>query len=160
MVRKKPASRTFFRPFGAECIKLYHEGVQWRDSSGSLQNSRVIFPALIGDAPARALPAHFSQFNGSYGCGKCLHPGERIAQGAGTAQVYPLRYPLPSCRSHEQTLKFAIEADSANSGPVFGVKGLSWLYQIPMFDIVCGIVPEIMHCVFLGVCRQFQTMYQ
>ena len=119
----------------------------------------MIFPDLVADAPARALMACFSQFNGKNGCGKCLHTGERVVQGAGTAQVYPLDHPLPQYRTHEQSLDFAIMAETEKTGSVSGVKGLSLLYSIPKFNIVTGVLPEIMHALYLGVCRQFESLW-
>lgn len=64
----------------------------------------------ICDAAARPIVRCSTQFNGSYGCGLCLHPGERVAKGRGYVRVYPLvaREDFgDGLRSHEQTLKHA-----------------------------------------------------
>jgi hypothetical protein len=47
----------------------------------------------------------------------------------------------------------AEEADHKGK-PVFGVEGVTSLYSIPNFDLVRGLVPEIMHGLFLGVNQQ------
>jgi len=42
---------------------------------------------------------------------------------------------------------------------VSGVKGLSLLYSIPKFNIVTGVLPEIMQAIYFGVCRQFESLW-
>lgn len=36
---------------------------------------------------------------------------------------------------------------------VFGVKGPSWLANIPQFDLIRGMSFDYMHCVLLVICR-------
>ncbi|KAL7296833.1 hypothetical protein TKK_0010229 [Trichogramma kaykai] len=43
--------------------------------------------------------------------------------------------------------------------PVMGVKKPSALINLPKFDIVRGFVPDSLHCIFLGICRQFATYW-
>ena len=38
-------------------------------------NSKVSFPILVADAPARAMLTNLKQFNGCYGGGYCKHEG-------------------------------------------------------------------------------------
>ena len=53
-----------------------HIGFKWLDKpSNIVRISRVLFPIAIADAPARAMLLNFMQFNGSYGCHYCEHPG-------------------------------------------------------------------------------------
>ena len=48
---------------------------------------------------------------------------------------------------------------TASGKPVQGVKGASLLCLLPNFDIVGSFIPDYMHCVLLGVVRQFITIW-
>ena len=97
------------------------------------------------------------QYNGHYGCGYCCHPGERTQKGSGTVQIYPLKS-LFANRTHHTTLQHAEQA-TASAKPVQGVKGASLLSLLPNFDIIRSFVPDYMHCVLLGVVRQFINIW-
>lgn len=61
----------------------------------------------VCDSVARPLVQCTTQFNGNYGCGLCLHPGESIEKGRGFARVYPVingEFFGEGLRSHKQTL--------------------------------------------------------
>ena len=118
---------------------------------------RVNATLCICDAPARAMLQCFSQFNGHFGCGFCYHPGERVQKGSGSVHVYPMTtlYPL---RTSHKTLQQAEQAVLSKQ-TVQGVKGASMLNLLPNFDIVCCVVPDYMHCVLLGVVRQFVGLW-
>lgn len=50
--------------------------------------------------------------------------------------------------------------EAARKGvPVQGFKGPSPLINLPGFDIVWGFTPDYMHCVLLGVARQFTELW-
>ncbi|EFX66177.1 hypothetical protein DAPPUDRAFT_263574 [Daphnia pulex] len=104
---EKPNVDTFLEPFIIQARRLSKKGFQWKDSSGRNHISKVAFPLLVADAPARAMLTNFMQYNGSYGCGFCEHEGKRVAKGDGTVQVYPLVHPLPPNRSHEKSYEQA-----------------------------------------------------
>lgn len=42
--------------------------------------------------------------------------------------------------------------------PVTGVKGISALITLPLFDISKGVIVESMHAVYLGVVKQHMTL--
>lgn len=42
---------------------------------------------------------------------------------------------------------------------MLGIKGPSPVADLPNFDIINGMVPDYMHCVLLGVCRQIATLW-
>jgi len=95
--RVKPCATAFLQPFVSEITDLYNNGFTFVRSSGGHERTINVSATLcICDAPARAMLQDFVQFNGHYGCGFCLHPGERIQKGSGTVQVYALNqiYPL------------------------------------------------------------------
>ncbi|KAH0549710.1 hypothetical protein KQX54_012865 [Cotesia glomerata] len=54
-------------------------------------------------------------------------------------------------RTHAGTVKHAATQDK-------GIKSESVLLKIPKFDIILGIYVDWMHCVALGVCRQFARL--
>lgn len=91
-----------------------------------------------------------SQFNAKYGCDWCLHEGKYF-QGS---MRYPFQIPLPKCRDHDTTIKYAAEA--VNTGKrVFGIKTASPLLNLKKFDIIEGFTPDYMHCYAAGVVKQF-----
>jgi len=97
-----------------------------------------------------------TQFNGVNGCDKCLNPGFRVRKGRGTVHVYDSNsYPV---RKHQTLLENATLAIEIGS-PVFGIKGPSILNLIPCWDSVTEMVPDYMHCVLLGVVKQFLKMW-
>lgn len=55
-------------------------------------------------------------------------------------------------RSHAETLEFAEFSEK-------GIKRRSTLCDIPGFDIIRNIDVDWMHCVALGVCRQFLKLW-
>jgi len=156
--RVKPCAVTFLQPFVTEITDLYRNGFTFFNRLTNEEQVLYVNADLcICDAPARAMLQEFSQFNGKYGCGFCCHPGQRVEKGSGTVQVYPMNtlYPL---RSHSKTLEYAEQASRIGK-PVQGVKGASLLTLLPSFDIVRCFVPEYMHCVLLGVVRQFVNLW-
>lgn len=60
---------------------------------------------------------------------------------------------LPKVTQHTGFVQAALQPSSDN--PVSGVKGVSPLLFVPMFDIVTGFVPDYLHCVLLRVVRMF-----
>lgn len=121
-----------------------------------------------------------SQFNGTYGCPYCLHPGETVKTSErGHTRAYPfhirghqnaeggkqtnLTARTVEKRTHEQTLLFAKEADnlkgSGKDSVVKGVKGMTWSMVLPGFDIINGVTIDYMHCVLLGITKMLLTLW-
>ncbi|XP_040064782.1 uncharacterized protein LOC120838785 [Ixodes scapularis] len=89
-------------------------------------------------------------FNGYCGCNWCLHPGIYI----GGSVKCPVQEVDPEERTDAQMcsdMEFVLETGTV----VRGVKSVSPLINLEHFNIVWGFVPEYMHCVLLGVVRQF-----
>ena len=96
----------------------------------------------------------FVQFNGYYGCPWCLHTGEYIAHNTGGAVKYPLLDEIPERRSEEGTLIHIQETiDTGNRS--YGVKKATPLLLLNKFNIIDGFVPDAMHCIDLGIAKQF-----
>ena len=137
-----------------------HIGFKWLDKpSNIVRISRVLFPISIADAPARAMLLNFMQFNGSYGCHYCEHPGLSVMKGDGHVRVFPIKFPIPPLRDSKTTLLHAVAAINNDGKHVCGVKGFSILSLIPKFDLITGTIPDIMHCVFLGIVKQFLAIW-
>lgn len=111
---------------------------------------RVALLCTTLDLPARAAVLNFIQFNGYWGCCRCLQKGTRVE----STHTYPYieDNPCGPPRSHKKSCEdagIAMEKDTN----VEGVKGPSWLSVVPCFDLIKGTSVDYMHCVLLGVCR-------
>jgi len=154
----KPKMNCFLTPMVDELVRLKHDGLTWTAPSGSVVKTVINLDLIVADSVARPLLQNFKQFNGTYGCGFCMHKGSLVQKGVGYVRTYPVGNALPQRRLHSQSLQFAAHADECGS-PVFGVKGVTPLYQIPDFNIVTGFNPEYMHSVLLGVVRQLVNLW-
>lgn len=153
---QKPRIDTFLKPFVDECRDLVKNPLQWIDSTGICRISRVFTLVCSSDAIARTILRNCKQFNGKFGCDWCLHPGEVVEKGRGFVRSYFYREHAE--RTHIQFKNDATEAYHTKS-TIHGVKGLSILLLLPKFDIVSGFIPDYMHCVLLGVCRQMMGLW-
>ena len=143
----KPAMHTYLEPFAIALRDLETTGIQVQPSS-SLTPITVKVLLLLGtcDKPAKCMVQNFTQFNGEYGCSRCLNPGNNIKTGKrGHAHVYPFETNT-SLRTHEHTKDCAKQAKDSGQA-VYGVKGLSWLSTLPTFDLVRGTMIDYMHAV-------------
>lgn len=158
---KPRRSDTLLRCFVEETIRLEDVGVIWKDSNGLERVSKVRFTTLVADGTARPFLTRSMQFNGKCGCGHCEHEGIEVKKGRGRVRVYPIRIPLPPDRTHSQNLEYADAATNNNpaGAPVRGVKGPTWLYLVPSFDVVDGLIPDSMHAVFIGIVGQFLKLW-
>ncbi|XP_067333535.1 uncharacterized protein [Channa argus] len=155
---EKPNMNTFLKPFVDECCDLACHPFQWRDSSGSLHSSKVFVLVCSSDAVARPLLRNCKQFNGEYGCDWCLHPGTMVRKGNGFMRCYQYDETKQIPRSNEMFRENAEQAQILST-PKNGVKGLSLLCMLPLFDIALGFVPEYMHSVLLGVSKQVMSLW-
>lgn len=136
---------------------LSTQGFIWQNPITNTQvTSRAFLLTSACDAAARPRLKNSIQFNGKFGCDWCLHPGEMLEKGAGMVRVYPFGVPEPEPRTQD---KWEDDATAANSTPVNGVRGPCQLLFLPLFNIVKGFVPDYMHCVLLGVVRQWATLW-
>ncbi|XP_071855403.1 uncharacterized protein [Apostichopus japonicus] len=148
----KPRMDMFLRPFVEELRKLGTDGIVWKNKHG-----RVYSAVSSCDAVARCALQNIHQFNGSHGCGLCLHEGVSVNRGHGVTRVYPVEGRVER-RTKEGTLQNAKEA--VETGKIVkGVKGPSILCLLPRFNAIDGCVPDYMHSVILGVVRQFGKLW-
>ena len=150
---RKPAMNTFLKPFVEECKHLEDHGFTIQHD---LQPRKVFAMVLSADAPARAIVKNCKQFNGQHGCDWCEFPGETMNNGGPPTRYYPYRGP-PRMRSATKQLQYALKSTDKNE-VVKGVKGASVISMLPSFDPVRGVAVDFMHCVCLGVMRQFVNL--
>ncbi|CAG5075422.1 Protein of unknown function [Cotesia congregata] len=108
----KPKSMNgYLKPFVDEATKLFNKGFKYV-YTGQEYKKYVVILMGVCDSVARPILRCSTQFNGEYGCGLCLHPGESIAKGRGHARVYPIvngNALGEGLRSHRETLRHAEE---------------------------------------------------
>ncbi|CAN8006934.1 unnamed protein product [Ixodes hexagonus] len=121
---------------------------------GKTETFRAFCICSAVDSVARAPMQGIMQFNGYYGCNWCLHPGIRV----GSSLKYPVQTIDPEERTDEQMFDDMQEALETGT-VVRGVKTVSPLINLEHFSIVWGFVPDYMHCVLLGVARQFMEYW-
>ncbi|XP_064470402.1 uncharacterized protein LOC135385154 [Ornithodoros turicata] len=152
--KEHPNMSLFLDAFVKKLNILSEEGIKWTSVSREI-TSKVFCVNCCADAPARAAMQHMKQFNDHYGCDWCLHPGFTLA---GSSVV---KYKADLLDVHDRTHATMVEDMKAavTRGPTNGVKGPSPLINLQGFDIVWGFTPDYMHCVLLGVTRQFLQIW-
>ena len=158
--KNKPNMNVFLCPFVEKMYSLSSTGVQCLING--IELSIKIFALICCvDSVARAPVQGFVQFNGSYGCNQCLHPGVSVKSNPKNKRSGNIKYPLlntmPKERNVKDTLKHMEEAATSKKS-VFGVKGPSQLINLMYFNIIFGVVGDSMHC-FTGVSKQFATTW-
>ena len=117
--------------------------------------SRVILLVGTCDLPAKGAVVNFKQYNGFYGCAKCLQPGRTLTLGPRShTHIYPFIVDNPSepLRSHQQTLE-DIQHYLSSGTIQNGVLGPTWLGTLKNYDLIRGTSIDYMHCCLLGVVR-------
>lgn len=76
----------------------------------------------------------------------------------GSTRVYACPGEKPSDRNHGTTAEIGQIAEREGK-TILGIKVTSALANLPMFDLINGLVPDYMHCVLLGVCRYIATLW-
>ena len=156
---KKPEAALFLEPLYKE-LKLLKEGIKVNIPTADTDtySSKLIKAILIAgtfDLPARCLISGSVQFNGKYGCIKCLQQGEsHKTEKGGNVWIYPFNIEDPKgpIRKEESFRQHALEACNEKK-IVFGVKYPTWLHGLQSYDLVNGVGIDYMHGVMLGVVK-------
>ena len=120
-------------------------GMPFQTPEGTDVVVRVALLFGVFDLIAKAQVLNMKQFNGSYGCATCLHPGVRVFHGT---QVYPPgEFPLRT----EEGIHRAFEEGQQSGEIIEGIKGISPLK--PHLNLVDDVPNDYMHCVLEGVVR-------
>ena len=77
----------------------------------------------LADLPGKAMSLNMKQFNGSFGCSMCLHPGKML-EGSRSTRVYPFN---PNPTPHRNCTDSILHAQIAERTGIttFGFKGKS-----------------------------------
>ena len=103
--------------------------------------------AFIGDAPARCKACNSIQFNGKYGCLKCMHP---TVWGTNKT-VYPNMNNI-ELRTNELYNSQAITSQIKNK-TYKGIKGFSYLSN--WLNIPGSVLTDIMHAGYIGIFKAY-----
>ena len=122
----------------------------------------VQFFCVERDLPAKACVCNTVQFNGKFGCFKCLQPGCTVKVGnkGGHVHAFPfnqenVKGPL---RTHSQCLDDA-RAVVSQGRTVQGVKGPCWFAGLQYYDLVKGTAVDYMHCVLEGLTKSLLNLW-
>lgn len=159
--RGKPDMSTYLKQFVDDILKINSHGVQWMHPLTKTTVVSKVFPIICScDAVARCVLQGIHQFNGAYGCGHCLNEGKTVPKGRGYARVYP---PTDAeKRTHSHVIDCGQRAIENEVDHVCGVKTISPLVLLNPstgFDIVNSFPVDYMHCVLLGVTKQFLDLW-
>lgn len=141
-----------------EELRDLEKGVLWTDRvSKERKISRFFVILCTADAVARCKCRNMSQFNGKYGCGQCYHPGKVVLKGKGHCRVYP---PIDDCelRKNDDWVSQSKLAHKCDA-PVFGIHDVNPFMLLSAFYIVDSFVFDAMHTIFLGITRNFISMW-
>ena len=148
----KPCMSTYLKPFH-DTFETLAEGFDACLSNGSNINVRCIVLCGTCDMPAKSQVLNMIQFNGKFGCCRCLQPGETAQSGKGHTHVYPYDACNPSGPARTWD-NFCSDAEKAyvDGTRVNGVNGPCWMLYL--CDIVRGTALDYMHQILLGVVRK------
>lgn len=157
----KPDMATFLHQFVQDIKDTNAHGIEWVHPRTGISQMSKVFPITCScDAVAKCALQGIHQFNGSYGCGYCLNEGMVVAKGRGYTRVYP--DVEADMRSHKHTVECGAKAIDEGVSHVLGVKSVSpliLLHPSTGFDMIKSFSVDYMHCVLLGVTKQFLDIW-
>lgn len=157
-VGKPKDMNSYLKPFVTEAKNLLKDGFSYCYKN-QIYKKKVVVLMGVCDSVARPLVRCSTQFNGTYGCGLCLNQGKSVKKGKGCTRVYPIINGNPfgeGLRNHEDTLLHSKQKKKLKRK---GIKKISILCDLPTYDIINNLDADWMHCVGLGVCRQFANLW-
>ena len=151
---KKPDLQLFQKYFVDQVQAINQSGlnVKVRATKKQIKVTVLNVHGHIADLVAKAPSLNFRQFNGHFGCSVCLHPGERIAKGKETVQIYPVYEDIPERRNHSDTIDQA-QLAQATKKSLFGVLGTSPLHDL--LRIPDSLILDYMHFSKVNLCGGF-----
>ena len=152
----KPRIDVLFKPIIESLEHLSTIGFSWQQAANCIK-TKVYLCIVTCDSVARPLLQNMKQFNGNYGCSFCFNPGFVVTKGKGHVRCY-IDCANAKERTQEEVLEHAQSAITTGKS-VFGIKGPSLFALLPCFNLVTGYIPDYMHCVLLGVVRQFVCLW-
>ncbi|XP_046393433.1 uncharacterized protein LOC124161213 [Ischnura elegans] len=154
--QQKPNFGTYMSPIHKIFSQLHH-GIELVLPCGNKTAVKSFILAGIADLPAKALLLNLKNFNGFFGCPKCLVKGEKITV-AGKKKTFVYKYSDHlTLRSHALSIKHCEEAEVTQK-PVYGFKGINVISKICP-DFIRGIGIDTMHSVFGGVFKALMHLW-
>ena len=159
----KPAMWIYLKPFHSSLSELEKDGttVESPDKPGAI-NVRATLLCGTCDLPAKACVCNTVQFNGTFGCFKCLQPSCTVKVGNKGGHVHAFPFNQENVkgppRTHPQCLADARAAVSQGK-PVQGVKGPCWFAGLQYYDLVKGTAVDYMYCVLEGVTKSLINLW-
>ncbi len=131
----------------------------------SVKAAQCSLMAFITDFVCRAKVTKIMQFNGCFGCPKCLQKGEQVD----ITNYYPfVASHLRPLRTHDWMLNvydnFENLVSAAQIAPTKklyhfkGVKGFSVLSLIPNFDVIEDVCLEFQHQLYINICSNLYNL--
>ena len=123
--------------------------------------SKVVALPGTCDLPAKCLVLNSIQFNESFGCLKCLQPGNTFYISARRlTHIYPFccnnpNGPKRTKRQHHLDANNAMLNGSISNG----TKGHSWLMLLKNYNVVESTTIDYMHCVLLGITKLLLSLW-
>lgn len=158
--KTKPNMNIFLKPFVNIMNELTQSGIMCK-TRDSVKCVKIYSILCCVDSVARAPMQGLTQFNGRYGCSWCLHPGEWVRNKTGKSGG-SLKYvsldPLPEKRDDATFIQNMVESITTEQS-VYGVKNTTPLINFTTFKVIRGFVPDPMHCIDLGIGKQFTTLF-
>ncbi|KAK3909659.1 Halomucin [Frankliniella fusca] len=143
--KKKPKPNTYLEPLYRRMEEFSREGYLLNRPDGPPVRVKGMVLCGTCDMPAKSLFLRFKQFNGFYGCPKCLHKGEQYGTNV---HIYPYSQNVPSRKNADIELYGTLALASGH--PCYGVKGISFLFRlVPNMVRSTGI--DSMHGAFSGL---------
>lgn len=168
--RKKPNMIIFLQPFVDDMNVLSKSGIVC-NILGMRKCIKIYCTICCVDSVARAPMQGLTQFNGHFGCNWCLHPGQWVIGSKDNnkkiidndnkksgSMKYPLLSEIPKTRVEQHFLKHMQESFNIGKA-VYGVKDTTPLINLEKFDMISGFVPDSLHCIFLGIGKQFTEIF-
>ena len=156
----KPLMLTFMKPIYEELKVLETKGILIDLDNETEIKTKCFLIAGTCDLPAKCLVCNCTQFNGYYGCTKCLIKGKSVQTGkGGNVTTFPFeQFSETNLRSKES---FVADADEAlkREKVINGIKGPSWIAGLSSYDIINGTGVDYMHCVLLGVMKTLLKLW-
>ncbi|KAJ8319715.1 hypothetical protein KUTeg_002736 [Tegillarca granosa] len=155
----KPNMNMFLKPLVVDLMKLYHNGIQIKNSCSNekeIVRARLIIATM--DLQARAYVLMMTHHNGLYGCLYCLEPGEVVKSGKGTCRSYINREQPTPARSDESARNCAQIARQSGKRTE-GFLGESVLWYLSYFSVTNSVVIDYMHGTLLGVCKKLLELW-
>ena len=146
----KPKMTVFLDAFTEMVNEFSSEGIECF-INGEKRRIKLFSLLCCVDSLARAIMQGLTQFNGKFGCNWCLHP---------TVWFGATKYPILDYAVRLREVNATINLMKKTTGKkpfIQGIKEVCALMNLKFFNIIFGFVPDYMHFLVAGVCKQISN---